>query len=97
MVCYDGVDAKIFSDRTEAMSTLYDIGAVALFACVVAAFVFLTDRQAQALLRLLLTGLALAAANQLGNHGLHVLAAAFLVAGMVNAVITVRAFPAAEK
>jgi hypothetical protein len=76
------------------MGTLYDIATVALFSCAVAAYVFLTDRQPQALLRLLLTGLAFAVANQLGNHGLHVLAAALLVAGVVNAAMTVRAFPA---
>lgn len=76
------------------MSTLYDIATVALFFCVIAAYVFLTDRQAQALLRLLLTGLTFAIANQLGNLGLNVLAVALLVAGVVNAAMTVRAFPA---
>ncbi len=75
------------------MSTLYDIATVALFFCVIAAYVFLTDRRPQALLRLLLTGLAFAIANQLGNLGLHFLAAALLVAGVVNAAMTVRAFP----
>jgi hypothetical protein len=78
------------------MGTAYDIGSVALFFCVVAAFVFLTDRQPGALLRLLLTGFAIAVANQLGNLGLHFLAAALLLGGVVNALITVRAFPASN-
>jgi xanthine/uracil permease len=73
------------------MGTAYDIVSVALFLCVVVAFLFLTDRQPGTVSRLLVSGVAIAVGNQLGNAGQGLLAAALMVAGCVYAFIIVHA------
>jgi hypothetical protein len=76
------------------MGTVYDIVSVVLFLCVVAAFLILTDRQPGTVSRLLVSGIAIAVGNQIGNIGQGLLAAALMVAGCVYAFIIVRAHPA---
>jgi hypothetical protein len=76
------------------MGTAYDIVSVALFLCIVAAFLILTDRQPGTVSRLLVSGVAIAVGNQLGNAGQGLLAAALMVAGCVYAFIIVHAHPA---
>jgi hypothetical protein len=55
----------------------------------------LTDRAPATVSRLLVSGVAIAVANQLGNAGHELLAGALLVAGAIYAVIIVRSHPAA--
>jgi xanthine/uracil permease len=76
------------------MNSIYDIVSVVLFFCGVAAFVFLTDRKPTTVSRLLVSGVAVAVANQLGNAGHDFLAGALLVAASVYAFIIVRSHPA---
>jgi di/tricarboxylate transporter len=76
------------------MNTVYDIVSVALFLCLVAAFLILTDRQPGTVSRLLVSGVAIAVGNQLGNAGQSLLAAALMAAGCVYAFIIVHAHPA---
>lgn len=76
------------------MSSIFDIVSVALFFSGVAAFVFLTDRRPGTVSRLLISGVAVAVANQLGNAGHGLLAVALFVAASVYAFIIVRSHPA---
>ena len=76
------------------MKSIYDIVSVILFFSGVAAFVFLTDRKPATVSRLLVSGVAVAVANQLGNAGQDLLAGALLAAAAVYAFIIVRSHPA---
>jgi hypothetical protein len=76
------------------MSTIYDIVSVVLFMSVVAAFLTLTDRQPKTVSRLLISGVAIAVGNQIGNGGQGLLAAALMAAGVAYAFIIVRQHPA---
>jgi xanthine/uracil permease len=76
------------------MNSIFDIVSVVLFFCGVAAFVFLTDRQPATVSRLLVSGVAVAVANQLGNAEHEILAGALLVAAAVYAFIVVKSHPA---
>ena len=76
------------------MSTVYDFVTVALFASLVAVFLFLTDRRSETVSCLLISGVSVAVANQLGNAGQGTLAVALLAAAMVYAALIVRAHPA---
>lgn len=77
------------------MNSVFDIVSVVLFFSGVAAFVFLTDRAPATVSRLLVSGVAIAVANQLGNAGHELLAGALLVAGAIYGVIIVRSHPPA--
>jgi hypothetical protein len=76
------------------MSTVFDIVSVVLFLSVVAAFLTLTDRQPGTVSRLLISSVAIAAGNYVGNAGQGLLAAALMAAGVVYAFIIVRQHPA---
>jgi xanthine/uracil permease len=76
------------------MNSIFDIVSLALFFCGVAAFVFLTDRGPATVSRLLVSGVAVAVANQLGNAGHEFLAGALLVAAGVYAFLIIRSHPA---
>ncbi len=76
------------------MNSIFDIVSVALFFCGVAAFVFLTDRQPATVSRLLVSGVAVAVGNQLGNADHAFLAGALFVAAAVYAYIVVHSHPA---
>jgi hypothetical protein len=76
------------------MSTIYDIVSVVLFLSVVAAFLTLTDRQPGTVWRLLISGVAIAVGNLIGNNGQGILAAGLMAAGVAYAVLIVRQYPA---
>ncbi len=72
------------------MSTFFDFLTVACFVCVAMAFFMLTERDSRTLLLLLVSGIAFAIANQLGNAGWTVLALALVVAGMAYAGFVIK-------
>ena len=72
------------------MVTLFDFATVACFLGLVGAFFLLTARRHRTLLQLLLSGIAFAVANQLGNAGYILSAAILIIAGIGYAVIIVR-------
>ena len=74
-------------DRTV---TLFDFVTIACFIGLVAAFFQFTERHPRTLVHLLLSGVAFAVANQLGNAGWALLAVALIVAGVGYAVLVVR-------
>jgi predicted branched-subunit amino acid permease len=72
------------------MVTPFDFATVACFLGLVGAFFLLTARRHRTLLQLLLSGIAFAVANQLGNAGYILSAAILIIAGIGYAVIIVR-------
>ena len=64
------------------MATFFDALTVACFIGLVVAFFYFTERDTATLLRYLLCGIALAAANQLGNTGYGVLGILLTIAAM---------------
>ena len=73
------------------MATVFDFAIVACFLGLVGAFFLLTTRRPRTLLHLLLSGIAFAVANQLGNAGYGLSAVILIIAGIGYAVIIVRA------
>jgi hypothetical protein len=71
--------------------TVFDFITVGCFACLVAAFFLLTERDMGTLTHLFLSGVAFAVANQLGNAGSIVLALILIIAGGAYAVFVVQA------
>ena len=79
------------------MSTTYDFVTVAIFVILVGYYLFLTDRRPQLLTRFLLSAVVFAIADQVGNFaskvgnfGLHALAVALVLAGIVYAGVVAR-------
>jgi len=79
------------------MSSVYDFITVAAFGIMVGYFVFMTDRSPKLLQHFLLSSIAFAFANQVGNYALkagnlwlHVLAGLLVAAGVIYAVIVAR-------
>lgn len=72
------------------MGSVYDIVTVACFLGVVGAFVFLTEHDTKTLARLMVSAIAFAVANQLGNAGLSTLAILLIAAGVGYAILIVR-------
>jgi len=75
----------------QPVATLFDYVTVACFLIMAGAFFFLTERRPQTLLHLLLVGIALAIANQLGNADHQVLGSILIVAGVAYAASVIRA------
>ena len=73
------------------MVTLFDFATVACFLALVGAYLLLTTRHPRTLLHLLLSCIALAVANQLGNAGHYISGAILVIAGVGYAVIVVQA------
>jgi hypothetical protein len=73
------------------MITLFDFATVACFLGLVGAFFLLTARRQRTLLHLLLSGIAFAVANQLGNADYDLSGVILIIAGIGYAVIIVRA------
>jgi nitrate/nitrite transporter NarK len=71
------------------MATIFDFITVACFLGVVGAFFLLTLRHRRTLLRLLLSGIAFAVANQLGNAGYNLAATALIIASVGYAVVVI--------
>jgi predicted branched-subunit amino acid permease len=72
------------------MITFFDIVAVACFIGLVVAFFRYTDQETRTLLQFLLSAIALAIANQVGNAGSIFLASALVIAGVGYAFLIVR-------
>jgi len=72
------------------MITLFDYLTIACFFGLVGAFFFLTHREPRTLIRLIISGLAFAIANQIGNSGLTLLALVLIVAGAGYALLVVQ-------
>jgi hypothetical protein len=73
------------------MVTLFDFATVACFLGLVGAYFLSTARRHGTLLHLLLSGIAFAVANQLGNAGYILSGVILIIAGIGYAVIIVRA------
>ena len=67
------------------METLFDYVTVACFLVSAGAFFTLTNRNPRVLLHLLLSGVAFAVANQVGNSGYAMLAWVLTAAGVIYA------------
>ena len=72
------------------MSTVFDFATVVAFACIVGAYLKWGEGDKTLLLRLMLSAIAFAVANQAGNAGYVLLAIALLMAGVGYAVIIFR-------
>jgi hypothetical protein len=72
------------------MTTFFDFLTVSCFIGMVIAFLLLTERDLRTLLHLLLSGIAFAVANQVGNAGSTLLAVVLVGAGAGYAVLVVR-------
>jgi di/tricarboxylate transporter len=70
--------------------TLFDYVTVACFFCTVAAFFIWTRRDSRTLLHLLISGVAFAIANHLGNNDLPLFALVLIVAGAGYALLVVQ-------
>ena len=72
------------------MATFFDVVTVTCFAGLVLAFFQFTDRETRTLLQFLVSGIALAVANQVGNAGATFLAALIILASVGYAFLVVR-------
>jgi hypothetical protein len=72
------------------METAFDILTVACFAGLVIAFFQFTTRDMQTLMRLMISGIMFALANQIGNAGLSIFALILIAAGAGYAALVVR-------
>jgi hypothetical protein len=73
------------------MITLFDFATVACFLALVGAYFLLTAQHPRTLLHLLLSGIAFAIANQLGNSGYFLSGAILIICGIGYAIIIIRA------
>ena len=72
------------------MATMFDYVTVACFLGMAGAFFILTAREPRTLLHVLIAGTAFAIANQVGNAGYTILAAALIIVGILYAAVTIR-------
>ena len=72
------------------MITFFDVITVVCFVGLVVAFFRYTDQEIRTLLHFLLSAMALAIANQVGNAGSLFLAGALIVAGVGYALLIIR-------
>lgn len=72
------------------MVSVFDYLTVACFAGLVIAFLQFTDRDTRTLMHLMISAVAFAIANQVGNAGRPLLALGFLIAGTGYAWIVVQ-------
>ena len=72
------------------MTTVFDFVTVALFLAIAGAYFIWGAGDTRLLQQLLLSGIALAVANQLGNRGYEVIAAATAIAGAGYAFFVLR-------
>ena len=73
-----------------AMITFFDVVTVACFVGLVVWFFVWTDQEIRTLMNFLVSGVAFAVANQVGNAGSNVLASILVVAGLGYAFLTAR-------
>jgi hypothetical protein len=72
------------------MITLFDYLTIACFCGLVAMFFFWTERDTRTLMHMIISGIAFAIANQVGNNGLTLFALVLIVAGVGYALLVVR-------
>jgi hypothetical protein len=72
------------------MTTFFDVVTVTCFVAMAIGFFQFTDRDTRTLVHLVLAGIVLAVANQVGNSGGTILALIMIVAGAGYAVLVVR-------
>jgi hypothetical protein len=72
------------------MTTPFDYLTIACFCGLVATFFLWTDRHTRSLMHLIISGIAFAIANQVGNAGLTLFAFVLIVAGIGYALLVVR-------
>ena len=72
------------------MTTFFDVVTVTCFVAMIIGFFQFTDRDTRTLVHLVLAGIVLAVANQVGNSGSTILALIMIVAGAGYAVLVVR-------
>jgi predicted branched-subunit amino acid permease len=73
-----------------SMITFFDMVTVACFIGLAAAFFRYTDHEIRTLLQFLISAVVLAVANQVGNAGSILLAAALVIAGIGYALLIIR-------
>ncbi len=73
------------------MITLFDFATVACFLAMAGGYLLLTARSQQTLVHLLLSAIAFAVANQLGNAGYMLSGMLLIIAGVGYAFIIIRA------
>ncbi len=72
------------------MTTFFDVVTVTCFVAMAIGFFQFTDRDTRTLVHLVLAGIVLAVANQVGNSGGTILALIMIVAGAGYAALVVR-------
>jgi ABC-type iron transport system FetAB permease component len=72
------------------MTTFFDLFTVACFTGMIIVFFKFTDREVRTLIQFVLIGIVLAVANQVGNAGSVLLAAALIFAGAAYVVVLAR-------
>jgi hypothetical protein len=72
------------------MITAFDFLTIACFCGLVATFFFWTERDRRTLMHMMISGIAFAVANQVGNKGLTFFALALIVAGVGYAFLVVK-------
>jgi hypothetical protein len=72
------------------MTTVFDFLTVVCFILMVIAFLLLTERHPRTLVHLLLSGIAFAIANQVGNAGSTLLGLMLVCAGVGYAVLVIQ-------
>jgi hypothetical protein len=70
--------------------TVFDYLTVACFLCLVMTFILWTEHDTRTLFNLLISAMAFAVADQVGNHGFSLFALLLIVAGAGYAVLVVR-------
>jgi len=74
----------------DELVTLFDFATLACFLGMAGAFFMLTERRHRTLLHLLLSGIAFAVANQIGNAGYALFGWILIIAGIGYAVMIIR-------
>jgi hypothetical protein len=72
------------------MATLFDYLTIVCFAGLVVAYFQFTNREVRTLMQLMISGLAFAIANQMGNAGLPIFALILVIAGAGYAALVVK-------
>jgi len=72
------------------MVTLFDYLTIACFAGLVIAYFQFTKREVRTLMQLMISGVAFAIANQVGNAGLSIFALVLIIAGIGYAALVVK-------
>jgi len=72
------------------MATLFDVVTVTSFVGLVIAFFQFSDREIRTLVYFMLSGIAFAVANQVGNAGYYILAGVLILAGVVFAALVIK-------